>query len=167
MTAVLRVDWPTYQALVEQLAIAILQSDWRPQQILAIARGGLHVGDALSRIFQVPLAVLAVQSYGGEAGRDRGSVQIGANIAMTRDRLLSPLLLVDDLVDSGETLEQTIIWLQQHQGITALRTAVLWQKPSSQFQPDFVAQVLTENPWIEQPFEAYDRFQIATQSSQF
>ncbi|WP_338430324.1 phosphoribosyltransferase [Synechococcus elongatus] len=158
MTAVLQVDWLAYQTLIEQVAIAIQQSDWRPQQVLAIARGGLYLGDALSRILQVPLAMMAVQSYGGEAGRDRGAVQIGANIAMTSDRLLSPLLLVDDLVDSGETLQQTIVWLQQTQEVRELRTAVLWQKPSSQFQPDFVAQVLTDNPWIEQPFETYDRW---------
>lgn len=77
---------------------------------------------------------------------------------MTSDRLLSPLLLVDDLVDSGETLQQAIAWLQQTQDVTELRTAVLWQKPSSSFQPDFAAQVLTDNPWIEQPFELYDRW---------
>lgn len=73
MTAVLQVNWLAYQALIEKVAIAIDQSGWRPQQVLAIARGGLYLGDALSRILQVPLAVMAVQSYGGEAG-DRKSV---------------------------------------------------------------------------------------------
>jgi hypothetical protein len=33
---------------------------------------------------------------------------------------------------------------------------VLWQKPSSIFSPDYVVEVLLENPWIHQPFERYD-----------
>ena len=37
---------------------------WRFDQILCLARGGLRVGDQLSRIFEVPLAILATSSSG-------------------------------------------------------------------------------------------------------
>ena len=40
--------------------------------------------------------------------------------------------------------------------ITELRSAVIWTKGVSSFQPDFSVEFLPTNPWIHQPFEGYD-----------
>jgi len=40
--------------------------------------------------------------------------------------------------------------------ITELRSAVIWTKGVSSFTPDFSVEYLPTNPWIHQPFEAYD-----------
>ena len=40
--------------------------------------------------------------------------------------------------------------------ITELRSAVIWTKGVSTFTPDFSVEYLPTNPWIHQPFEAYD-----------
>jgi hypothetical protein len=37
-----------------------------------------------------------------------------------------------------------------------LRTAVIWTKGISKFTPDYSVEFLPTNPWIHQPFEAYD-----------
>ena len=40
--------------------------------------------------------------------------------------------------------------------ITEMRSAVIWTKGVSSFQPDFSVEFLPTNPWIHQPFEGYD-----------
>ena len=62
----LYVSWDEYHAKIEGLAAQIYQSEWEFDQILCLARGGLRIGDILSRIFDKPLAILSTSSYGGK-----------------------------------------------------------------------------------------------------
>ncbi len=48
------VEWPEYDRMIEQLALRVHASAWRFDQILCLARGGLRVGDVLSRVFDKP-----------------------------------------------------------------------------------------------------------------
>ena len=41
-----------------------------------------------------------------------------------------------------------------------IKTAVLWKKKDSTFEPDFCAQRLSSNPWIVQPFEHYEEIRV-------
>jgi uncharacterized protein len=63
------VSWSDYNQKIEQLAVKIYQSDWKFNQIICLAKGGLRVGDILSRIFDQPLAILAISSYGGSGNQ--------------------------------------------------------------------------------------------------
>lgn len=58
----LHVTWDDYHQAIERLAAAIHDSGWRFNQIVCIARGGLRIGDTLSRIFKLPLAIISTQS---------------------------------------------------------------------------------------------------------
>ena len=40
--------------------------------------------------------------------------------------------------------------------ITELRSAVIWLKGVSTYQPDYFVDALPSSPWIHQPFEDYD-----------
>jgi len=153
----LYVDWNEYHRLIEQLCLRVHQSDWRFNSLLCLARGGLRVGDVISRIFDVPLAILAASSYRAAAGTRQGSLDIGEYITMTTDVLAGNLLLVDDLVDSGVTLSEVVAHLRsRYPVIEEVRTAVIWYKGCSSFKPDYFVQHLPTNPWIHQPFEIYD-----------
>lgn len=154
----LYVSWAEYHQKIEQLAAIVYKSGWEFDQIVCLARGGLRIGDILSRIYHKPLAILAAASYGGTGDRLRGSLRFSRHIAMTSDRLGSHVLVVDDLVDSGITLEKTLIWLKEsHAGIEEMRTAVLWYKECSILKPDYYVDYLADNPWIHQPFERYEQ----------
>ena len=153
----LNISWDEYHHSIELLAHQISHSRWEFNQIVCLARGGLRVGDIFSRIFQQPLAILAASSYGGSHQQARGKLSIASQITMTTDRLGSRVLLVDDLVDSGVTLQQTVGWLKdRHPEIQELKTAVLWYKACSIYAPDYYGSYLPDNPWIHQPFEQYD-----------
>ncbi|MEA5575187.1 phosphoribosyltransferase [Anabaena sp. UHCC 0451] len=154
----LYISWSDYHHKIEQLAVKIYQSGWEFNQIVCLARGGLRVGDILSRIYNQPLAILATSSYNGAGKQERGGLIVSPHLTMTTDRLGSRILLVDDLVDSGVTLQQTIPWLKENSEfpIEEIRTAVIWYKACSVITPDYYTDYLPDNPWIHQPFEHYE-----------
>jgi hypoxanthine phosphoribosyltransferase len=153
----LHVDWSHYNLLVERLALSVHESVFRFNQIICLARGGLRVGDVLSRIFDQPLAILSTHSYTAEGGTIRGELVIAEHMTMTKPRLGDRVLLVDDMVDSGHTLAAVHDELPRRlPHIVELRTAVLWWKACSEFRPDYWVDYLADSPWIRQPFEVYD-----------
>ena len=157
MATSLHISWQQYNILVERLALQVHESGWRLNQVICIARGGLRVGDVLSRIYELPLAILSTHSYTAEGGTLRGQLVIAEHMTMTAPRLGDRVLLVDDMVDSGHTLEAVHRALpHRFPHITAVRTAVLWYKGHSVFKPDYYVEHLPDNPWIHQPFEVYD-----------
>jgi len=153
----LHITWDRYNTLVERLALTVHQSGYGFNQIICIARGGLRVGDVLSRIFTVPLAILSTHSYMATGGTLRGQLVIAEHMTMTAPKLGETVLLVDDMVDSGHTLEVVFNTLpQRFPHIAEIRTAVLWWKACSVFKPDYFVEYLPDSPWIHQPFEVYD-----------
>jgi uncharacterized protein len=155
----LYVSWSDYHHKIEQLAVKIYQSGWEFNQIVCLARGGLRVGDILSRIYNQPLAILSTSSYSGAGIHERSNLIISHQLTMTSENLGSRILLVDDLVDSGITIQQTVPWLHSYSQspIEEIRTAVIWYKACSVVVPDYYVDYLANNPWIHQPFEHYEQ----------
>jgi hypoxanthine phosphoribosyltransferase len=98
------VSWDEYNRLVERLALQVYESNWKFDMVLCLARGGVRPGDVISRIFDVPLAILSTSSYREEAGTKQGNLDIAKYMTMTKGPLAGRILLVDDLADSGVTL---------------------------------------------------------------
>ncbi len=158
----LRYSWDEYHQMVETLATLIENSGWKFDSILCLSRGGLRPGDILSRIYDMPLNILATSSYRQAAGTVQGQLDIGKYIASSKpNSLMGKVLLVDDLVDSGLTFQKVIAHIKRDfPAVTEVKTAVIWWKACSVVTPDFYIQYLDSNPWIQQPFEIYDGMQI-------
>jgi len=153
----LYVSYDEYHNLIEKLAIKIHQSDWPFDIILCLARGGMRPGDILSRIFNKPLAIMSTSSYRSDAGTVQGVLDLARFITTPKGEIAGKVLLVDDLADSGHTLNAVINLLKSnYKPITELRSAVIWTKGLSTFTPDYSVEFLLTNPWIHQPFEGYD-----------
>lgn len=152
----LYVSWDAYHRLIEKLAVNVWESGWAFDQILCLARGGMRPGDVLSRVFDKPLAIMSTSSYRAEAGTIQGRLDIARYITMPQGELAGRVLLVDDLADSGVTLRAVVERLRAMPTITELRSAVIWTKAVSSFEPDYYVEKLPTSPWIHQPFEEYD-----------
>jgi hypoxanthine phosphoribosyltransferase len=153
----LYVSYDEYHNLIEKLAIKVHQSGWQFDTILCLARGGMRPGDILSRIFDKPLAIMSTSSYRADAGTTQGALDIARFITTPKGEIAGKVLLVDDLADTGETLNAVIHQLKNNYApITELRSAVIWTKGISSFQADYSVETLPTNPWIHQPFESYD-----------
>lgn len=146
-----------YDHAVVGLARMVHDSGWEFDQVLCLARGGLRPGDIFSRIFDVPLAILSTSSYREGEGTVQGELDIARHITITKGALSGKVLLLDDLVDSGVTLERVQSHLKENfPAVTEVRSAVIWCKACSSVKPDYYLHYLPNNPWIHQPFEAFD-----------
>ena len=153
----LYVSYDEYHNLIEKLAIKVHQSGWEFDNILCLARGGMRPGDMLSRIFNKPLAIMSTSSYRSDGGTVQGNLDIARFITTPKGEIAGRVLLVDDLADSGHTLNAVIKMLKtNYSPITELRSAVIWTKAVSTFTADYSVEFLATNPWIHQPFEGYD-----------
>ena len=89
-------------------------------------------------------------------------MDVARYITTPKGEIAGRVLLVDDLADTGHTLKAVIDTLRDnYKPITELRSAVLWTKGVSAFQPDYSMEFLPTNPWIHQPFEPYDNLRVA------
>ncbi|MDB9784110.1 phosphoribosyltransferase domain-containing protein [Pelagibacteraceae bacterium] len=158
------IDWKEYNLIVEKLAIQIHKSDFKPTMLIGIMRGGAPIIDVLSRVFKLKCAYLAVESYSGKGTEDQqGELVFSREMSSTVQDMGGRLLLCDDLSDTGVTLQKSINWLYNYppiKNIESIKTAVLWKKKDSTFEPDYCAQRLDSNPWIVQPFEHYEEIKI-------
>ena len=159
------IDWKKYNQIVEKLALQIHSYGYKPDLLIGIARGGLPIIDVLSRIFKIKCAYLAVESYSGKGIEDQqGELIFSREMSSTVQNMKGNILLCDDLSDTGVTLNKSIDWLKKYPplkgNIKNIKTAVLWKKKDSTFEPDFCAQKLDSNPWIVQPFECYEEVRI-------
>jgi len=158
------VDWKEYNLIVEKLAVKIHKSGFKPTMLIGIMRGGAPIIDVLSRVFKLKCAYLAVESYSGKGTEDQqGELVFSREISSTMQDMGGRLLLCDDLSDTGVTLQKSINWLHNYpaiKNIESIKTAVLWKKKDSTFEPDYCAQRLDDNPWIVQPFENYEEVRI-------
>jgi hypoxanthine phosphoribosyltransferase len=122
----LYVSYDEYHNLIEKLALKIHQSGWVFDTILCLARGGMRPGDILSRIFDVPLAIMSTSSYRAEAGTVQGHLDIARYITTPKGEIAGRVLLVDDLADTGHTLKAVVDMLKtNYSPISELRTAVI------------------------------------------
>ena len=165
MTEKLIISWDDYNKTVEKLALMVHESGYRPTLLVGIMRGAAPMIDVLSRVFKLKCAYLAVESYSGKGTEDQqGELVFSRKMSSTVQEMKGNILLCDDLSDTGVTLNKSIDWLKKYpplQGnIQSIKTAVLWKKKDSTFEPDYCAQKLDSNPWIVQPFEHYEEVKI-------
>jgi len=158
------ISWDQYHKKTEELAIKVHDDGWKFNQVVCIAKGGLRVGDIFARIFNVPLAILSVESYKGDGVKnEQGAITFSRDLAKTSPNIGSKVLIVDDLTDSGVTLKKSIDWLQHFYGFyldESIRTAVLFHKAVSKFKPDYSVDYLKDSPWIHMPYERYEEMSI-------
>ena len=165
MAEKLIINFDEYTKIVEKLAIQIHQN-YKPTVLVGIMRGAAPILDILSRILKLPIAYIVIQSYSGDGMEDQqGQLMFAREISsLAESKDYNKVLLVDDLSDTGLTLNKSIEWLRNYAPtknyIKEVKTACLWKKKSSTFEPDFCPVKLDSDPWIVQPTEHYEELSI-------
>ena len=124
---------------VEQLANEINEAYGdNPLTIVGVLTGSVILMADLIRKLEMPLRVGVVQTSSYE-GTERGALTI--NSEMMLDISGRDVLLIDDIFDTGNTLEE-VTQLMKDMGPTSLKSAVLLLKTGRQevdWKPEFVA----------------------------
>jgi len=134
----------TYFKLIDDLILKIRDSQFKPDCVVGVVRGGYIPSEAISRAFKVPLVLVRASSYSDKS--KIGSPVISEFIG----KPFGKVLIVDDLVDSGETLLQVKEILKDF----SPKTAVIWTKKDN--IADFFVKRVEPETWIEQPMEMFD-----------
>ena len=146
MTEYRYINWTEYGNLADALAEEIRALALEFDLVVGIARGGIPVAMVVSDHLDVKIDIVNVKSYSGIG--ERGQPRILSTL--TESVKGKRVLLVDDLVDQGDTMEAVKAYLAAH-GPTELKTAVLFRKPWTKTEPDYFLEVVDK--WIVFPWE--------------
>jgi uncharacterized protein len=137
-----------YDMLLDQ-AQKIQGDGYKPDIIIGIARGGIVSARILSDLLEVPdLATIQIEYYADIAQTKQEPIlKRSLHTQLTGKKAL----LVDDVSDSGKSLQLAKNHLQQ-QGAKEIKTATLYAKPQTITEPDYYEKQTSH--WIVFPWDA-------------
>lgn len=138
--------WPQFGEATEVLARKVAQSGFRPDIVLAIARGGLTVGGALAYALSVKNCGAVNVEYYTDVDQ-RLDVPLLLPPALDLAEIRGSKVLV---ADTGHTL--ALVQRVVAGSVDEVRTAVLYHKPHSVVVPSFCWR--TTDRWIEFPWSS-------------
>jgi len=142
------VAWPEIETCVEAVGRAIRAAQFRPDCIVAILKGGMVPARLLSDFFgSIEIYPIRVKAYAGTRKLSRVRLE-PFRYPIGRKNVL----LVDDIHDSGRTLQKVMRHLRRRRP-RALRTATLFYKHIAQHAPDFQACTVAPDVWVVFPWE--------------
>lgn len=140
--------WPLYGTGARELAEIVAADDYQPDIVLAIARGGLFLGGSLAYELSVKNCyVMNVEYYTGVDERLAFPVILPPPLDLV-DLGDAKVLIADDVADTGHTLALVREFCLEQ--VSDVRTAVLYEKPHSEVQCDYVWR--RTDRWINFPW---------------
>ena len=137
-----RIYYP-YEAFREDLKELTSSIDKRFDAVIGIARGGMLLAQMLGEYYNMR-QVFIVNTIGYKEQQKLNSVEI---FSLPNLHGVKSALVVDDIVDSGDTMRVVIDTLQRNYKDTTFFTAALFYKPTASFKPNWYSK----NPkgWID------------------
>src|SRR6266540_4866586 len=143
-----RMGWGELGGAAEELAAQVVATDYRPDLILGIARGGLLVAGALSYALDVKNTfTMNVEFYTGIDERLPVPMLLPP-VPDLVDLHDSRMLIADDVADTGQTLALVKGFCAGQVG--EVRVAVLYEKPRSIVTCEYVwrrTELWVDFPW--------------------
>jgi hypoxanthine phosphoribosyltransferase len=147
------ISWSTVNHLAHVLAVKIRKSRFHPDVVVAIARGGLVPARLVCDYLNLAdLSSIRIVHYMAAVQKKKKAELVDG---LSRDLSGKRVLLVDDVSDTGDTLELGRAHLAE-QGAASLRTAVLHHKQTSTIVPDYFGHRIIKWRWITYPWAAIE-----------
>ncbi|BFI75128.1 phosphoribosyltransferase [Sulfurisphaera ohwakuensis] len=143
------VDWST------QLAEKIKESKYDPDIIIAIARGGL----VPARIVADVLGVIDILSIKIEHWVETASHTPEAKVKypFKVDLQGKKVLIIDDITDTGDSVELAKKYVKENFGPIEIRTATMQIiEASAKIKPDYYAMVIKDWYWFMYPWNYWE-----------
>lgn len=134
---------------VDEITKKIQDSNYKPDIIISLGRGGMIPTRLLSDSLSVKeIAFLPASMYIGVKTRNI-KPKMGT---LTASVFRKNILLVDDILDTGITIDAAIEILKRS-GASDIKTATLLCKKNANRKPTYFYMNCTENDWIIFPWE--------------
>ncbi len=144
------VKWEEVEDWTLSLAKKVLSSGFKPEAIVAIARGGLCV----ARILADALDVNHIYSFKVEHWGDTATITRNEAVILqplTEEVRGKSVLLVDDIVDTGKSLLVGLRHVRER-GAKEVKTAAMQWIVNATFKPDFYGTEVREWVWFIYPW---------------
>ncbi len=149
---VLTLTWEDITSHVAILADKIRQSGWRPDVLVAIARGGLVPAMLLSDFLDVKDILTIQLEHWPAPGKVEEEVRLRYGLPDV-DLSGKKVLIVDDVADTGDTLKFALEYLKSKYTNIDVKTAALHvKKNKTKFIPDFWSVEVDPSLWIVYPW---------------
>jgi hypoxanthine phosphoribosyltransferase len=131
------ITWERFDKLSKTVAKRIIESDYIPDMIIGLSRGGWVFSRILCDFIGVKdLLSLKVEHWGITASPD-GEAKL--KYPLTTDLTDKQILVVDDITDTGESMLKAIEHITSLKPST-IKTATLLHIEGSKFIPDYFAE---------------------------
>jgi hypoxanthine phosphoribosyltransferase len=148
--------WNQVHTMLVDQSEKILGSDFKPDVIIGVARGGVIPARILSDLLENSnFTVIRVKSRHGNPDDRREPVLIQPLIFPVEEK---KVLVVDDVADTGRSLDMVKEHVQQQEAAET-RIATLYYKPWSSVKPDYYEKE-TEK-WIVFPWDVTEHLRRA------
>ncbi len=142
-------DWDYMDSLCRKVGKQILDDDFEPEVIVALAKGGWFAGRVLCDLLGLDeLTSLKVEHYLGVDERKEVSVRY---VPSERDIKGRNVLIVDDIANTGMSIRRAREEIERL-GVSEVRTATLLLLHTSKFIPDYFGECLEEWAWVIFPW---------------
>lgn len=158
------VSWREFEVKAVQLAAAIGEDEWLPDAIIGIGRGGWELASALSRMLPGKPGSYMCKSY-EQDGFCTGTVLKSSKDVCFIGELKGRVLVVDDLVEKGKTLEHTCNFIATTHKVD-VRSAIMFRKSETEFEPNYYVDDVEADVWIHMPNEIYEKFDLSRLSKE-
>jgi uncharacterized protein len=153
---------PTWNQIYKMLlcqAQKIKTQNYKPDLIVAIARGGVVPARILNDLLETPsLSFIQIEFY---TNINQTLKEPTLKQTLTTNVTGKKILLIDDISDTGKSLKLAKTHLQ-HQGVIEIKTATLYEKPQSVTTPDFYEKQTTD--WVIFPWDIKETLRKIIQS---
>lgn len=142
-------SWDEVHGIARDVSRKIRSSGFRPDMIVALARGGLVPARIMSDFLEIKdLAAIKVEHWGITASPDK-KARLKYPITVELDG--KNVLIVDDITDTGDSL---LLALEHIRSLHPLevRTATLQHIRGAKCKPDFFGEELNDWVWIIYPW---------------
>ena len=121
--------------------------------IVALSRGGVIPARIIAEsLNSLPFLVLGLKLYNNESKGDVIEItqSLPDNIELDRH---DKILLIDDISDTGETLQYAYSYLFRISGGASVTTACPYYKPHTKLIPTAYSKAYPNDEWVVFPFE--------------
>lgn len=147
--------WDQIYDMLLDLALRIRRSEYHPEIIVGISRGGWPPARIMSDLLQNSnLANMKVEFY-----KDIGITSKKPKITQPVTAIVKGkrVLVVDDVADTGHSLSAVVDHLRG-KGAKQIKVSTIYVKPQSIFHPDFFAKKTRK--WIIFPWERLEALSL-------
>ncbi len=143
------ISWEEAYRLSALLARQVQDAGYRPDVVIAIARGGYVPARLVCDFLDIyDLTSVRITHYTAGSSKEE-TARLSSPLCMDIKGL--KVLIVDDITDTGDTVQVALQHIREF-GPAELKVAVLQHKKQSKLKPDFYAPKIVQWRWIIYPW---------------